>query len=66
MGGCFERSRDCDTEDKVSNSHLCTSASYLQAVDLSLKFVPERSVDVVVLVSDRLANIGRYIQVCAL
>lgn len=34
-----------------------------QAVDLSLKFVPDRSVDVVALVSDRLANMGRYVQV---
>lgn len=37
-----------------------------QAVDLSLKFVPERSVDVVALVSDRLANMGRYVQVRSL
>ena len=37
-----------------------------QAVDLSLKFVPERSVDVVALVSDRLANMGRYVQVHSL
>lgn len=38
----------------------------LQAVDLSLKFVPERSVDVAALVSDRLANMGRYVQVRSL
>ena len=34
----------------------------LQCVDLSLKFVPERAVDVAALVCDRLANVGRYIQ----
>ena len=32
----------------------------LQCVDLSLKFVPERSADVAALVCDRLANIGHY------
>ena len=41
----------------------CTILPLSQAVDLSLKFVPESSVDIVVLVSDRLANIGRHVQV---
>ena len=35
---------------------------YIQCVDLSLKFIPERSVDVAALVCDRLANMGRYVQ----
>lgn len=35
---------------------------FTQCVDLSLKFVPERSVDIAALVCDRLANMGRYVQ----
>lgn len=34
----------------------------MQALDLAVKFVPERVADVAVLVSDRLAHMGRYIQ----
>lgn len=38
------------------------SSLSLKCVDLALKFVPERAVDVAALVCDRLANIGRYVQ----
>ena len=31
-------------------------------MELTVKFVPERTADVVVLVSDRLAHAGRYVQ----
>ena len=47
--------QNCQDQDLLQDT-------WEKAVDLSLKFVPERSVDVVALVSDRLANMGRYVQ----
>ena len=45
------------------HTDTCTHThTHTQAVDLALKFVPVRSVDVVALASDRLASIGRYVQ----
>ena len=49
------------------NTQNCSDNEVLQntwekCVDLSLKFVPERSVDIAALVCDRLANMGRYVQ----
>ena len=44
-------------------SHDLLQESWEKAVDLALKFTPSRSADIVSLVSDRLANMGRFIQV---
>lgn len=44
-------------------SHDLLQESWEKAVDLAIKFAPSRSADVVSLVSDRLANMGRFIQV---
>ena len=73
---CFSFSHVAEYKAKLSSAiilernmnHYQNVCSFLpsQAVDLSLKFVPERSVDVVALVSDRLANMGRYVQVRSL
>ena len=62
-----EHSRAIDTYLQVTSAN-CPSQDVLQdswekAVDLTLKFIPTRSADVVTLVSDRLASMGRYIQV---
>ena len=62
-----EHSRAVDVYLQVTSSN-CPDPDVLQdswekAVDLTLKFVSTRSVDVVTLVSDRLAHLGRYVQV---
>lgn len=62
-----EHSRAIDMYLQVTSTN-CPNQDVLQdswekAVDLTLKFTPARSADVVTLVSDRLANMGRYIQV---
>ena len=62
-----EHSRAIDVYLQVTSSncpdHDVLQDSWEKAVDLSLKFAPTRSVDVVTLVSDRLAHLGRYVQV---
>jgi intraflagellar transport protein 172 len=61
-----EHSRAIDVYLQVTSSncpdHDVLQDSWEKAVDLSLKFAPTRSVDVVTLVSDRLAHLGRYVQ----
>ena len=66
QSGEFSRSIDCYlqlTTQNCGNEDVLVKV-WVKAVELCIKFVPSRSVDTVALVCDRLANLGKYIQVC--
>lgn len=52
----------CTTRDRHHCSARLLLGCCLQALDLAIKFVPERASDVAMLVSDRLAHTGSYVQ----
>lgn len=63
-----EHSRAITTYLSITVQH-CSDQELLKktwskAVELAVKFVPDKSVDVTALVCDRLANIGCYEEVC--